>query len=304
MTDTYDIAKEFNGAWSSLPQGAAIHVLRSRYDRILRHVEPKMLPPLERLESAVLGTGGMGTVFGLTRASELSGWVLKLTVDPGEAAVAALICQAPEGEIPGLVPVHQVLDLDIDVIDSAMDPEDPPRSRVFAIWRRLVIPVYDFADKVMEDDLMAYEPLASAAMEYAEYVNMKAESACDAFARTAPTVTEKYVQDPSWIAHVDRLLRDEADDDDDFGKAGNSLAVHLATYIRALLQADSYGVPTLGEQLLSFLERYDIVLCDIAARNVGLMFRTERSKPQLAIYDFGVPRFLTKAHDQVVITRV
>lgn len=299
MVDIYDLADDPDALWFGFPVKSASAVLRMRYDRLLNHVAPSMLPPRDRIEFSALGQGGMGTAFGLSRGYELSGWVLKLTIDPGEAAVGALIAQA--GGIPGLIPVHAVLDLDVDVVDTKSNHLPP--ARVFALWRRLVVPVLDFSDKVLEDDLMDYADLAYGATNFGNRVFEATESACDALSRVAPTVTDKYVRDPDWVEHVNEIVRfgDRAQSASKYSKAGRSIARHLATYIHALSQSQAFGAQDLGDKLLDFLSKYDIVLCDLAARNIGLFFRSEYAKPELAIYDFGMPRFLTKDHDSVTI---
>lgn len=298
----YDIKKDVSPTvFSSLPKKSAARILEMRYERLSELVPKHMLPPPDAIESRAIGTGGMGTAFTLARAYDLSGWVLKLTVDAGEASVAAIVVQAG-GRIPGLVPIQKVLALDVSVVDSGFPSAEP--QPVFAVWRRLVVPVYDFVDKPMEDDFIGYEEIADAAMHYGEFASMKTEALCEAFSRTAPSVTSRYMNDPDWIRYVGAVARGDSLDGSKYTKAGRSLAIHLATYLQTLSDSRLYGLREFGAQLIDFLGRYDIVLCDIAARNLGLMFPSERSRGELVVFDFGVPRFLTRRHDGVQIESI
>jgi len=301
MTDVFYMRESRILSFSMLPRDIAARVLDLRYDQLLQLVPQRMLPPRDRLEESVLGGGGMGAAFGLSRGYELSGWVLKLTTDPGEAAVAALIAKAPGKEIPGLAPVHMVLDLDVDIVDE----QHGLTSRVFAIWRRLVVPVRDYTDMVLEDDLMEFHDLAMNAVAFSEHVYQSAGSACDALQNTAPTVSDKYMRDEAWIRHVVLLSRGLSTDESKWTKAGKSIARHLAQYIAALMTGPAYHVGPFSSNLLDFLQNYDIVLCDLDPRNIGLMFRSENStNPEVVVYDFGVPRFLTMRHDDVQIDAI
>lgn len=301
MTDVFYIRESRIASFSMLPRDIAVRVLDQRYEQLLQRVGPRMLPPRERLEESVLGGGGMGAAFSLSKGYELSGWVLKLTTDPGEAAVAALIAKAPGQEIPGLAPVREVLDLDVDVVDE----EYNQTARVFAIWRRLVIPVRDYTDMVLEEDLMEFHQLAMDATDFAEHVYKSAGNACDALRNTAPTVSNKYMQSDAWLRHVVMLSRGLPSDDSKWTKAGKSIARHLAQYIAALMTGPGYHVGSFSSKLLDFLQDYDVVLCDLEPRNIGLMFRSENStKPDIVVYDFGVPRFLTTRHDDVQIETI
>jgi hypothetical protein len=298
----YDIYPDVDATTiSAIPAKSAAKILEMQYERLADAVPKHMLPPREALHAKAIGSGGMGTAFTLARPYDLSGWVLKLTVDAGEAAVAAIVVQAG-GEIPGLVPVQRVLSLGVSVVDSGLPTGEP--QPVFAVWRRLVVPVYDFVNMPMEDDFIGYEEIADAAMHFGAYAETKTAELCEAFDGAAPGVTNRYMRDPKWIRYVASLARDEEVDGSMYTKAGRALAAHLATYLRVLSASTAYGLQTLGSQLVGLLGDYDIVLCDLAARNLALMFPSERSKAKLVVFDFGVPRFLTKRHDNVEIDSI
>lgn len=304
MTAVFDIAESSKADLSSVPADIAARIIELRYEQMLTRVPSSMLPPRNRIIQSAVGSGGMGTAFGLTKSYELTGWVLKLTVDTGEAAMGAVIASTRDKEIPGLVPVHTVLDLDVNVFDSKY--RRMGEQRVFAIWRRYVVPIYDYSDMPMEPELEPFFGLAEAGVYFAEHVHQTTEAACDALGRVAPNVTHKYMRDPEWVRYVADLVRGNNPDGSAFSKAGRSIAAHVATYIAAISSAGQYhrGLIPFRNNILSLLSLYEIALCDIAARNIGLLFKSDRGEPEVVVFDFGVPRFLTKDYDNIEVERL